>query len=63
MTLLPLSISPLAEREIQEAARFYEGRSAGLGAAYLEIVERALVEVHGALTAFRSFLGISAEPS
>lgn len=57
MTLLPLSISPLAEREIQEAARFYEGRSAGLGAAFLEIVERALVEVHGSPYRFQVLFG------
>ena len=42
MTRLPLSVSPRAEQEVQQAARFYEGRSRGLGTAFLEIVEQAL---------------------
>jgi toxin ParE1/3/4 len=45
MTSLPLSVSPRAEKEITEAARFYEGRSRGLGAAFLEIIEQALAGV------------------
>lgn len=47
MTSLPLSVSPRAEEEIREAARFYEERSRGLGAAFLEIVEQALAAVEG----------------
>jgi plasmid stabilization system protein ParE len=45
MTSLPLSVSPRAEEEIREAAEFYEGRSQGLGPAFLEIVEQALAGV------------------
>jgi toxin ParE1/3/4 len=47
MTSLPLAVSPRAEEEIREAARFYETRSQGLGAAFLEIVEQALAGVEG----------------
>jgi toxin ParE1/3/4 len=42
MRPLPLSISPRAEHEAQEAAKFYEDHSQGLGAAFLQIVEQAL---------------------
>lgn len=42
MSRLPLSISSRAERETLEAARWYEGESPGLGAAFLEIVEKTL---------------------
>jgi plasmid stabilization system protein ParE len=45
MRRLPLSVSPRAEAEIQEAAQWYEGRAQGLGAAFLEIVEQALSAV------------------
>ncbi len=45
MRRLPLSVSPRAEAEIQDAARWYEGRVQGLGAAFLEIVEQALSAV------------------
>jgi toxin ParE1/3/4 len=42
MSRLPLSVSPRAEREALEAARWYERESSGLGAAFLEVVEQTL---------------------
>jgi toxin ParE1/3/4 len=39
---LPLSVSPRAEAEVREAARWYENESEGLGAAFLEAVEQTL---------------------
>jgi hypothetical protein len=38
----PLSVSPRAEDEAQEAAQRYEGESSGLGVAFLEVVDRTL---------------------
>jgi toxin ParE1/3/4 len=35
------SFHPLAERELNEAAQYYDRESAGLGAAFLNEVERA----------------------
>jgi plasmid stabilization system protein ParE len=45
MTRRPLSVSPEAEAEGLEAARWYENRSKGLGAAFLEIVEQTLTRI------------------
>lgn len=45
MTPLPLSVSPRAEAEIREAEQWYEERSEGLGAAFLEVVEQALAGI------------------
>src|SRR5690349_8946961 len=42
MILTPLEIRPRAEREIQEAAQWYQHQSPGLGPAFLEVVEHAL---------------------
>jgi plasmid stabilization system protein ParE len=42
MTFPPLSVSPQAEREAHRAAQWYEKESAGLGAAFLEVVEQTL---------------------
>lgn len=42
---LPLSVSPRAEAAAHEAARWYEGRSQGLGGAFLEILDQTLVAV------------------
>jgi toxin ParE1/3/4 len=42
MSALPLSVSPEAEAETLAAARWYEERASGLGAAFLEIVEQSL---------------------
>ncbi|HEV2846587.1 MAG TPA: type II toxin-antitoxin system RelE/ParE family toxin [Thermoanaerobaculia bacterium] len=42
MTRLPVSVRPKAEQEAREAAKWYEDRSPGLGAAFLEIVESVL---------------------
>lgn len=45
MTRLPLSVNPQAEEEAREAAQWYEVRSQGLGAVFLEIVEQRLAGV------------------
>jgi toxin ParE1/3/4 len=45
MTHTPLSVSPKAEEETQKAAQWYEGESAGLGVAFLEVVEQALESI------------------
>jgi plasmid stabilization system protein ParE len=45
MTLLPFSINQKAEEEVREAAHWYEQRSKGLGAAFLEIVEEAIAGI------------------
>jgi toxin ParE1/3/4 len=45
MTSLPLSVQPRAEREALKAARWYEREAAGLGRAFLESVEQALLAV------------------
>ena len=42
---LPLSINPQAEEETQKAARWYEGESQGLGAAFLELAEQTLTAI------------------
>jgi len=42
MNPLPLSVSPEAEAEALAAARWYEDRANGLGAAFLELVEQSL---------------------
>jgi plasmid stabilization system protein ParE len=42
MSHLPLSVGPQAERETQEAARWYNNASAGLGEAFLDIVQQTL---------------------
>lgn len=39
---LPLSVGPQAERETQEAARWYDSQSAGLGEAFLDVVQQTL---------------------
>lgn len=36
---------PLAERELTEAARFYEARAVGLGADFIHEVEHALAQI------------------
>jgi toxin ParE1/3/4 len=36
---------PLAERELIEAARFYEGRAVGLGADFIREVEHTLAQI------------------
>lgn len=40
MTHLPLVVSPEAEQDALEAARWYEDRAKGLGVSFLEIVEQ-----------------------
>jgi plasmid stabilization system protein ParE len=45
MTRRPLSVSPKAEDEAQRAAQWYEQESAGLGSAFLEVVEQTLEEI------------------
>jgi plasmid stabilization system protein ParE len=45
MTRLPLTVSPQAEEEAQEAAQWYENESPGLGVAFLEIVEQTLTAI------------------
>ena len=45
MKPLPLSVSPTAEAEAREAAKWYEQRSQGLGRAFLELLERALKDI------------------
>jgi plasmid stabilization system protein ParE len=45
MTWRPIYLSPWVQREVQEAAKWYEQRSPGLGAAFLEVVEQALQSV------------------
>jgi len=42
MSPLPLSVSPEAEAEALAAARWYEEKASGLGAAFLELVEQSL---------------------
>jgi toxin ParE1/3/4 len=42
---LPLFITPQAEEEAQEAARWYQQESEGLGTTFLETVERALSQI------------------
>jgi plasmid stabilization system protein ParE len=36
---------PLAERELVEAAKFYEARAAGLGSDFIRRVERTLAQI------------------
>lgn len=38
----PLVVGPLAEREVEAAARWYEARELGLGSAFVDEVLRAL---------------------
>ena len=38
---MELSFNPLAERELNDAAQYYEVESPGLGAAFLDEVERS----------------------
>jgi len=45
MSRLPLSVGPQAERETQEAARWYDNESAGLGEAFLDVVQQTLEAV------------------
>jgi toxin ParE1/3/4 len=46
MTRRPsLSVSPEAEQELREAAKWYEDRSPGLGAAFLQVVEVVLAAI------------------
>lgn len=42
MTFLPIALGPRVEREVQEAAQWYENQSQGLGAVFLEVIERTL---------------------
>lgn len=41
----PVVLGRRAEREADEAARWYEGESEGLGRAFLEVLEQALEQV------------------
>ena len=45
MNRLPAVVTLRAEAESREAAQWYEERSQGLGAAFLEIVEKTLVDI------------------
>jgi plasmid stabilization system protein ParE len=45
MSRLLVSVRPKAEEEAQRAAKWYEERSQGLGAAFLELVEQILTEI------------------
>jgi plasmid stabilization system protein ParE len=45
MTSFLLSVSPKAEEETRGAAQWYEQRSRGLGAAFLEILEQTLAGI------------------
>ena len=45
MTRHSLSVRPQAEREIQDAAQWYERESQGLGPAFLRVVEQARLSV------------------
>src|SRR5438067_2164727 len=45
MTPLPFVVSPQAEQEAEEAARWYERRSKGLGAAFLEVIAGTLTQI------------------
>lgn len=42
---MSLSFHPLAERELNDAASYYEAEGAGLGAAFLGEVERAIAAI------------------
>jgi plasmid stabilization system protein ParE len=52
-----LVFHPLAEREFIAAARFYETRAPGLGADFMQQVERALSEIVAHPKAGRLFAG------
>jgi toxin ParE1/3/4 len=41
----PAIYLPEAHEEMIEAARFYESRSAGLGAAFLNVIEKAVLDI------------------
>ncbi len=41
----PVSFHPLAEQELNEAASYYEAASPGLGATFLDEVERAVNQI------------------
>ena len=44
----PLVVGPIAEREIEEAARWYEERCVGLGKAFIEEVLHVLSAIESA---------------
>lgn len=45
---MTVGFHPIADQELTEAGRFYEGRAEGLGSRFLDAAERAvqLLEVH-----------------
>jgi len=44
---MTVDVHPLAERELTDAAQFYEGQASGLGAAFLNEIERLLTLLAG----------------
>ena len=42
---MSLSFHPLAERELNDAAHYYDRQNAGLGAAFLDEVERSCADI------------------
>jgi hypothetical protein len=54
----PIRFAPAAQRELNEAAEFYDAEDAGLGRAFLHAVERAL----GQIQAFPESSPISLAP-
>lgn len=48
---------PLAERELVEAARFYEARAVGLGGDFIREVEHSLTQIAASPQAGRVFEG------
>jgi len=43
--MAPVSFHPLAERELKDAARYYDLESPGLGQAFLDAVQRTCVSI------------------
>jgi plasmid stabilization system protein ParE len=52
-----ISFNPLAEREFNEAAQFYERESAGLGAAFVSEIEHICAQITEYPEAARVVLG------
>jgi plasmid stabilization system protein ParE len=55
--LKPVSITPLAQREIDAAASFYEGRKEGLGMEFADRVDEALQSIEIAPSGFERIYG------
>ena len=54
---LPVSFHALAERELNDAAQFYETQNPGLGAAFLDDAERCAASVAAHPRSGRAILG------